>query len=145
MIALQYCVGFCHIVTWIRHRYTNVPLPPANPSYPLGYYRVPNLSFVHHTVNFYRLSNFTYGSVYISIYSLNSPQSFFPSTNLFSMSVSPLLLYKEVHQYHLSRFHIYVLIYNIFPSFWLTSLCITASRFIYHTRTESNTFLFTAK
>ena len=34
------------------------------------------------------------------------------STSLFSMSVS-LLLYKEVHQYHLSRFHIYTFIYNV--------------------------------
>ena len=70
------------------------------------------------------------------------PLSFFPlSTNLFSMSVSPPLLCKEVHQYHLSRFHMYVLIYDIFPSFWLTSLCLIGSRFIYHTRTESNTFI----
>ena len=77
MIALH-CVGFCHIVTCISHRYTYAPLPLPIPSYPLGYYRVPNLSFVHHTVNFYWLSNFTYGSVYISIYSLNHPTVFFP-------------------------------------------------------------------
>ena len=73
MIALH-CVGFCHIVTCISHRYTYAPLPLPIPSYPLGYYRVPNLSFVHHTVNFYWLSNFTYGSVYISIYSQFIPR-----------------------------------------------------------------------
>ena len=35
------------------------------------------------------------------------------SASLFSMSVSPLLLCKYVHQYHLFRFHIYALIYDI--------------------------------
>ena len=24
-ITLQYCIGFCHTSTWIRHRYTHVP------------------------------------------------------------------------------------------------------------------------
>ena len=36
--------------------------------------------------------------------------------------------------------YIYALIHNIFP--WLTSLCITGSRFIHLTRTDSNSFLF---
>ena len=35
------------------------------------------------------------------------------SIHLFSMSVSPFLLWKQVHLYHFSRFHIYVLRYNI--------------------------------
>ena len=35
------------------------------------------------------------------------------STSLFSMSVSPLLPCKQVHQYHLSRFHIYALAYDV--------------------------------
>ena len=34
IIALQYCVGFCHTATWISHRYTYVPsllnLPPTS-------------------------------------------------------------------------------------------------------------------
>ena len=34
------------------------------------------------------------------------------ATSLFPMSVSPSLLCILVHQYHLSRFHTYVLIYN---------------------------------
>ena len=34
------------------------------------------------------------------------------SLSLYSMSVSPLLLCKQVHQYHLSRFHIHPLVYN---------------------------------
>ena len=38
IIALQYCVGFCHTSTWISHRYTYVPswtpLPPPTPFHP---------------------------------------------------------------------------------------------------------------
>ena len=38
IIALQYCVGFCHMSVWISHRYTFVPslwhLPPT--SHPVG-------------------------------------------------------------------------------------------------------------
>ena len=34
IIALQYCVGFCHTSTWISHRYTYVPsllnFPPTS-------------------------------------------------------------------------------------------------------------------
>ena len=59
---------------------------------------------------------FTYGSVYVSTLLFQFiPGSPSPavSTHLFSMSVSPLLSCREIHQYHLSRFHIYALIYNI--------------------------------
>ena len=35
------------------------------------------------------------------------------SRNLFSMSVSPLLPWPYVHRYHLSRFHVYVLVYDV--------------------------------
>ena len=58
IIALQYCVGFCHTSTWISHRYTYAPpldslLSPI-PSYP------PMLSHstcfdLHHAANFHWL------------------------------------------------------------------------------------------
>ena len=32
------------------------------------------------------------------------------------MSASPLLPYKQVHQYYLSRFHMYMLLYDIYFS-----------------------------
>ena len=60
----------------------------------------------------------TYGNVYVSM--LLSP--FVPpslshshpmSTNLSSISASLLLPYKQVHQYHFSRFHVYTLTYGI--------------------------------
>ena len=40
LITLQYCSGFCHILTWISHGFTCVPhpepLPPPSPSHPSG-------------------------------------------------------------------------------------------------------------
>ena len=59
---------------------------------------------------------FTHGYIHVSML----PSQFVPpfpsptvSTNLFPMSVSPLLPCIRVHRYHLSRFHIYALIYII--------------------------------
>ena len=93
--------------------------------------------------------------IYVSVCASMLPSPFispFPSSppplsiSLFSMSLSPLLLCKQVHQYHPSRFHIYVFIYDIlFFFFWLTSLCIIGSRFLYLMRTDSNVFLFMAE
>ena len=38
IIALHYCIGFCHTSTWISHRYTYVPsllnLPPTSHPFP---------------------------------------------------------------------------------------------------------------
>ena len=65
--------------------------------------------------------------------------------SLFSVSVSPLVPCKEVLQYCLSRFCIYVLEYNIYLSLSDTSLCIISSRFIYLIRNDSNVFLFMAE
>ena len=39
-----------------------------------------------------------------------------------------------------SRFHIYVLIYDICFSLWLTSLCVISCRFIHLIKTDSNVF-----
>ena len=56
-VTLQYYDGFCHISTWISHRYTYAPLPLKPPSslilypIPLGYRRVPALDSLHHTAN----------------------------------------------------------------------------------------------
>ena len=59
---------------------------------------------------------FTYGNVYVSVLlsQVISPSpSLSVTLSLFFMSVSPLLPCKQDHQYHLSRFHIYALIYDI--------------------------------
>ena len=77
-----------------------------------------------------------------------SPSSFSPtpvSIDFFSLSVFPLLPWKWIHQYHRSRFHIYASVYDIYFSFWLTSLCIIDSRSVHLIRTDSNAFLFMAE
>ena len=62
---------------------------------------------------------FTHGSVYLSmLLSQFVPPFCSPavSTSPFSTSVSLFLPYKQVHQYHFSRFHIHVLIHNMYFS-----------------------------
>ena len=44
------------------------------------------------------------------------------------------------YRYHLSKFHIYALVYCIRVFLWLTSLCIIGSSFIHLIRTDSNVF-----
>jgi len=58
---------------------------------------------------------------------------------------SPLLSCKWVHRYHLSRFHIYILINDICFSLSGLLYSITGSGFIYLIRTSSNVFLFMAE
>ena len=51
LISLQYCSGFCHTLTWIRHGFTRVPHPdtpshfPPHPI-PLGLPSAPALNVV---------------------------------------------------------------------------------------------------
>ena len=89
---------------------------------------------------------FTYGNIYVSVllsqFVSPSPSPTL-STILFFMSASPLLSCKQVHQYHVYRFHIYALIYDI--CLFLTSLCILGFRVIHLIRTDLNAFLFMAE
>ena len=93
---------------------TSLP-PPPHPN-PLGCHTVQGLSSLCHTANPHWLSVFTRGDVYVSVLLFEfiplSPPPTVP-TSLFSMSVFPPLSCRRVHQYHLSRFHIYVLTYDI--------------------------------
>ena len=67
------------------------------------------------------------------------------SKNLFCTSVSLFLSCILGYCYHLSKFHIYALVYCIAVSFWLTSLCIMDSSFIHLIRTDSNVFFLMAE
>ena len=91
---------------------------------------------------------FTYGNIHVSVLFFQIiPPSPSPteSKSLFFTSVSLLLSRIEGHCYHLSKFHIYTLIYYIvFPSD-LTSLCIIGSSFIHFIRTDSNVFFLKAE
>ena len=111
------------------------PLPPPSPSHPSGSSQCTNpedpVSCIEPGLAIY----FTYGNIHISmlvsqiIPSLPSPTE---SKSLFFTSVSLLLSCIQGHRYHLPKFHIYVLIYCIGAFlFWLNSLCIIGSSFIY--------------
>ena len=132
MFALQYWFYFCHTSTWINHRYTYVPSPLESLSHllpiltPLGYCRAPVwVPWVIQKISICYL--FKCVSVYASMLlcpfvlsSLSSPQPL--SISLFSMSASPSLLCKQVHQHHPSRFHIYVPIHGTSNTLLLLSL-----------------------
>ena len=72
IIALQYCVGFCHPWTWINHRYTYIP---TLLNLPITSHPIPPLYVVmehrfEHSASYRKFSLaicFTYGNVYVSI------------------------------------------------------------------------------
>ena len=120
IIALQCCVGFCHTSTRISHRYTYVPsllnLPPlSHLSHPSRLSQSTRLSSLCNTANSYWLSVLHMVMFTLPSHSLNSSHPLLPPLcpQVYSLSASSLLPCKYVHQHHLSRFHIYVLIYNI--------------------------------
>ena len=121
MIDLQYWFDFCYTSTRINHRctyvYSLLRLPPT--SDPFSFLQViksPSLSSLNHTENFHWIS-----ILHMFVYML--PCHFFLlilsflslplSISLFSMSASSLLPCEQVHQYHLSRSHIYALVNDI--------------------------------
>ena len=109
---------FCHISKWIRHRFTCVPhpepsslLPPH--TIPLGRPSAPAPSIQYHALNLDWLL-ISYMILYIfqchspkSSHPLPLPQS--PKTVLY-ISVSFAVSYTGLF-YHLSKFHIYALVY----------------------------------
>ena len=113
IIALHYFVGFCHISTWISHKYAYVPCPllldslshlPLHPT-PLSCHRAMGWAVSHS--KFPLATYFIYSNVHVSmLFSQFIPPSLSPtvSISLFSRFASPLLPCKYVPQYHLSRF-----------------------------------------
>ena len=111
---------FCHISTWICHRYTHVPhpepssfLPPC--TIPLGRPSALAPSIQYCALNLdWRLVS----SMILYMFQCHSPKSSHPlplpeSKRLFYTSVSLLLSHPQGYCYHLSKFHIYALVYCI--------------------------------
>ena len=92
---------------------------------------------------------FTLDNIHVlMMFSRNIPPSPSPteSKSLFCTSVSLFLFCILGYHYHLSKFHIYALVYYIgYLSFWLTLLCIMGSSFIHLIKTDSNEFFLMAE
>ena len=120
LITLQYCGGFCHTLTWISHGFTCVPHPeppshlPPHPI-PLGHPSAPALSTLSHASNL-DCRSVSHMIIYMfQCYSLRSshPRLLPESKRLFYTSVSLFLSRIQGYHYHLSKFHIYALVYCI--------------------------------
>ena len=112
---------FCHTSTWIRHRCTRVPnpeppshLPP--PYHPSGSSQCTGPKHPVSCIEPGLAIRFTYDIIHVSMpFSQIIPPSPSPteSKRLFYTSVSLLLSCIQGYRYHLSKFHIYALVYCI--------------------------------
>ena len=120
LITLQYCSGFCHTLTQISHRCTCVP-HPETPSHllphpiPQGRPSALALSALSHALNLDWRSISHMVMYMFQCYSLKSshPRLLPQSPKVFFISVSLLISCIQGYRYHLSKFHIYALIYCI--------------------------------
>ena len=154
LITLQYCIGFAihqHESTTGIHMFPilNPPLPSPSLYHPSGSSQCTSPKHPASCIKPGLAIRFLYYIIHVSMpFSQIIPPSPSPteSKRLFYTSVSLLLSHIQVYRYHLSKFHIYVLVYCIWCfSFWLTSLCIIGSSFIHLIRTNSNVFFLMAE
>ena len=96
IVALQYCVGFCHTSTWISQRYIYVSfllnLPPSSqpmPSHPSGLSQSTSLSSLHHTANCHWLSASHMVMYMFPYYSVSSSHPLFPPLLDLTFEVCP--------------------------------------------------------
>ena len=100
------------------------PPPPPSPSHPSGSFQCTSPEHPVSCIEPGLEIHFTYDIIHVSmpfsqiIPSLPCPTE---SKRLFYTSVSLLLSHIQSYHYHLSKFHIYMLVYYIGVSFWLTS------------------------
>ena len=125
------------------------PLPPPSPYHPSGSSQCTSLKHPVSCVEPGLVIHFLYDIIHVS---MPFPQIIPPSPSpteskrLFYTSVSLLLSCMQGYRYHLSKFHIYALVYCIWCfSFWIMSLCIIGSSFTHLIRTGSNVFFLMAE
>ena len=120
LITLQYYSGFamhCHKSATGVHVFPILnPLPPPSPSHPSGSSQCTGPEHPVSCIEPRLAICFTYDNIHVSMpFSEIIPPSPSPteSKRLFYASVSLLLSGIQGYHYHLSKFHIYVLVYCI--------------------------------
>ena len=125
IIALQCCVGFCHIALWISQKYTCVPSLLNPSSHPSRLSQSTRLSSLCYTATSPKLSTLQMVTYIFQCYSLNA---FCPLLTPRCPQVCPLCLHLHCSfQIGLSvplfsTPYIRINIRYLFFSFWLTSL-----------------------
>ena len=145
--TLQYCIGFAiyqhesttgvHVFPILNPLLTSLPIPSLW-VIPVHH---PQASCIMHrtwTGDSFHIWYYTCFNAILPNHPTLSLSHTVQKTVLKSMSL--LLSHIQGYHYHLSKVHIYVLVYCIGFSFWLTSLCIIGSSFIDLIRTDSNVF-----
>ena len=121
--------GPCHTSTWISYGHTGAlpswtPLPPPSPPHPSGLFQSTSFECPASCIELSLVIYFTYGNIHDSVLvshiipPLPSPRVQY---SVLYICVSFLLPFIWDHRYHLSKFHIYALIYCIGVS--LSDLC----------------------
>ena len=120
LITLQYCIGFAihqHESTMGVHVFPILnPLPPPSPYHPSGSSHCTSPKHPVSCIEHRLVIHFIYDIIHVSMpFSQIIPPSPSPteSKSLFFTSVSLLLSHIQGCHYHLSKFHIYVLVYCI--------------------------------
>ena len=120
LITLQYCIGLPYINMNPPRVYTCspswTPLPPSSPYHPAGSSQSTSPEHPVSCIKPGLVFCFTYDILHVSMpFSQIIPPSPSPteSIRLFYTSVSLLLSHIQGYCYHLSKFHIYALVYCI--------------------------------
>ena len=119
-LSLQYCIGFAYIHMNLPQVYTCSPswtlLPPPSPYHPSGSSQSTSPKHPVSCIKPGLVTHFIYDIIHVSMpfYQIIPPSpSPTESKRLFYTSVSLLLSRTQGYCYHLSKFHIYVLVYCI--------------------------------
>ena len=153
LITLQYCSGFCHILTWISHGFTCAPHPdppshlPLHPI-PLSLPSAPVLStcLMHPTWAddlFHPWYYTCFNAILIEHPTLSFSHRVDKSVLYICVSFSVLYMGLSLPSFKLPYICISILYWCL--SFWLTSLCIMGYSFIHLIRTDSNEFILMAE
>ena len=108
---------FCHTPPWLYMCFPSwTPLPPPSPSHPSGSSQCTSPEHPVSCIEPGQVIRFTLDNIHVSMpFSHIIPPSPSPTESkwLFYTSVSLLLPHIQGYHYHLSKFHIYALVYCI--------------------------------